>query len=81
MVPVAAVVSKVAVISPTQADVHYSILVGGQTALPSQTGVAVLVNSHWLVSAATFCNLLTVETGGNRTHLPAVCQTPSGPAG
>lgn len=79
--PVTAVVNKVALISPTQADVHYSILLGGQPALPGQTGVAVLVNSHWLVSAATYCNLLIVESGGTRTYLPAVCQTPSGPAG
>jgi hypothetical protein len=68
-------VTKVTLTSPTQADVSYSILLAGQPALPNQTGVAVLENGVWKVSAATFCALLSLENGGSKSGLPAVCQT------
>jgi hypothetical protein len=81
MIPVTATVIKVTMTSPNQADVRYSILAGGQPALLSQMGVAVLVNGHWLVSAATFCGLLVKEDGGTTSPLPAICRTPAGTAG
>lgn len=77
-IPVEARVIKVLMISPTHADVRYSILEDGQPSVPAQTGVAVLVNGHWLVSTATLCNLLASENSGNRSDLPAVCRTPAG---
>ncbi len=66
-------VSKVTLSSPTQAAVTYSILVNGQPALPDQQGVAVLDGGTWKVSAASFCALLTLESGGKTDGLPAPC--------
>jgi hypothetical protein len=73
-IPVAAAVTKVTIVSRTQADVRYTILEGGQPAMPVQNGVAVLINGHWLVSVATYCDLLVTENSGSRAGLPAVCQ-------
>jgi ABC-type transport system substrate-binding protein len=70
-------VNSVTLTSPTQATVSYSILVGGQPALPNQTGLAVLDNGTWKVSAASFCNLLLLENGGKASGLPAPCQSAS----
>lgn len=71
-------VFKVTMISPTRADVRYAIVPEGQIAVPSLTGVAVLVKSRWLVSTATMCGLLAYENAGNRSELPAICRTPAG---
>jgi ABC-type transport system substrate-binding protein len=68
-------VDKVTLTSATQAVVAYSILVGGQPALPNQNGLAVLDNGTWKVSASSFCNLLILENGGKATGLPAPCQS------
>jgi hypothetical protein len=73
-------VTRVSLMSSTEASVSYSILLAGQPALPHQTGVAVLENGVWKVSAGTFCDLLSLENGGSKTGLPAVCQT-TGSAG
>jgi hypothetical protein len=76
-------VTKVTLTSPTQATVTYSILVGGQPALPDQTGTAILDNGTWKVSAASFCNLLFLENGNSMKGLPAPCAviaTPSASA-
>lgn len=70
-------VNSVTLTSPTQAVVSYSILVGGQPALPNQNGLAVLDNGTWKVSATSFCNLLILENGGKATGLPAPCQSSS----
>jgi hypothetical protein len=71
-------VTKVTLTSPTQADVSYSILLAGQPALPNQSGLAVLDNGVWKVSAVTFCSLLALENGGSKSGLPQVCQTAGG---
>jgi hypothetical protein len=68
-------VAKVTVMSPTQAKVGYSILVSGQSALPNQTGVAVLQDGTWKVGVASFCNLLALENGGSTSKLPPACKT------
>jgi hypothetical protein len=67
-----ATVTKVALTSPTQADVTYSILLEGQAALPDQGGVAVLEGGVWKVGVTSFCGLLTLEDGGTK-GLPTVC--------
>lgn len=54
-------VSRVKATSPTRADVRYTILLGGSPALKNQVGVAVKEHGHWVVGAATFCQLLTLE--------------------
>lgn len=69
--------------APGQASVTYTILMGGQPALTNQTGVAVQENGKWLVSAATFCDLLTLENGGTAppecvgVELPGVSAEPT----
>jgi hypothetical protein len=73
-------VTKVTLTSASQANVSYSILLAGQPALPNQTGIAVLEDGVWKVSAVTFCNLLSLENGGSKSGLPSVCQT-AGSAG
>jgi hypothetical protein len=66
-------VTQVALTSPTQARVSYSILLDGQAALPDQRGVAVLTGNTWQVGVASFCGLLILENGGSAKGLPAAC--------
>jgi hypothetical protein len=68
-------VTKVVVTSPTQATVTYSILIGGQSALANQSGVAVYQGSIWKVGLASFCGLLNLEFAGKTSSLPAACKT------
>jgi hypothetical protein len=68
-------VTKVTIVSPTQAKVTYSILIGGQSALANQAGVAVLQDGTWKVGLASFCGLLAVENGGKTSGLPAACKS------
>ena len=68
-------VTKVTLVSPTQAKVTYSILLGGQPALSNQAGVAVKQGGTWKVGVASFCGLLTVENGGKTSGLPAACKS------
>ncbi len=56
-------VTAVSVTSPTTADVTYSIVQGGQVALPDQKGQAVLEGGVWKVSAPSFQALLKLEQG------------------
>jgi hypothetical protein len=62
-------VTSVEVVSPTKATVKYSIVQGGQTALPDQTGQAVLQGGVWKVSARSFAALLALE--GVKVALPS----------
>lgn len=57
----AAVVSDVKITSPTAATVTYSITLNGQTALPNQTGQAVLEGGVWKVGSQSFAALLALE--------------------
>ncbi len=56
-------VTAVKVTSPTTATVTYSIVEGGQVALPNQSGQAVLEGGVWKVSAPSFQALLKLEQG------------------
>jgi hypothetical protein len=47
--------------SPSRAIVRYTILLGGTPALQNQVGVALKQHGRWVVGAATFCQLLTLE--------------------
>jgi hypothetical protein len=64
-------VTKVSNVTSTQATVTYSILLGGQSALPHQTGVAVYQGGTWKVGDKSFCALLVLENG--KKGLPAAC--------
>ena len=68
-------VTKVTVVSSTQAKVTYSILIGGQSALAKQAGVPVLQDGTWKVGLASFCGLLALENGGKTSGLPAACKS------
>ncbi len=58
-------VNAVSITSPTTAAVSYSIVMGTQTALPNQSGQAVLIGGIWKVSAANFEALLKLEQGAS----------------
>lgn len=68
-------VTKVAMVSSSQAKVTYSILIGGQSALANQAGVAVFQGGTWKVGLASFCGLLALENGGKTSGLPAACKS------
>jgi hypothetical protein len=71
---VSAKVTKVTLVSATQAKVTYSILEGGKTVLSNQTGVAVFQDGTWKVGVASFCGLLALENGGKTSKLPGACK-------
>jgi hypothetical protein len=58
---VAAKVSKVTLTSSTQANVRYSLTLGGQPALSNVQGQAVLISGTWKVGDRSFCGLLALE--------------------
>lgn len=66
----AAKVTAAVLNSATTATVSYDITLNGTTALPNQTGTAVLEGSVWKVGDVSFCNLLKLENNGTA---PAVC--------
>lgn len=56
-----ATVAKVRLTDATHADVIYTLLIGGNPALPDQTGQAIKDGEQWKVAAVTFCGLLTLQ--------------------
>ena len=50
-------------------------VIGGQSALANQAGVAVLQDGTWKVGLASFCGLLALENGGKTSGLPAACKS------
>jgi len=68
-------VNKVTVITSSEAQVVYTILVAGTPELKNQTGSAVLQDGTWKVGVSSFCSLLTLENGGSTKSLPAACKS------
>jgi hypothetical protein len=68
-------VTKVTVISTSEAAVTYNILVAGTPALKNQAGTAVYQDGKWKVGDASFCGLLTLENSGKTSGLPAACRS------
>jgi hypothetical protein len=68
-------VTKVTVISTSQAAVSYNILLDGQPALKNQSGTAVFQDGTWKVGVTSFCSLLSLENSGNTSKLPAACKS------
>ncbi|MGW5071778.1 hypothetical protein [Rhodococcus sp. NPDC004095] len=66
-----ATVAKVTTTDATNADVTYTLLMGGNPVLPDQGGQAVKQDGTWKVAAATFCALLSIQGGGGA--LPPGC--------
>ncbi len=65
-----ATVQSVTLTSPTQATVHYTVLLSGSPVLTGQKGTAVYQDGAWKVSATSFCGLAALESGGKA---PAAC--------
>ena len=56
---------KTVVVTGTTADVTYDLLgANGAVLLPGAQGKAVEVNGHWLVSKATYCQLISLQAPG-----------------
>ena len=70
-------VTKVTLITTSEAQVTYDILVSGTPELKNQNGTAVLQDGTWKVGVASFCGLLTLENGGSTSSLPAACKASS----
>ncbi len=70
-------VTKVSLITTSEAQVAYNILVGGNPELKDQKGEAVLQDGIWKVGVTSFCGLLTLENGGSTSSLPAACKASS----
>jgi hypothetical protein len=68
-------VSKVTMITTSEAQVTYDILVSGTPELKNQNGSAVLQDGTWKVGVTSFCSLLTLENGGSSASLPAACKS------
>jgi hypothetical protein len=67
-------VTKVTLITSSEAQVTYTILVSGTPELKNQNGTAVLQAGTWKVGVTSFCSLLTLENGGSSASLPAACK-------
>jgi hypothetical protein len=69
-----ATISSVAITSPTQATVHYEVLLLGTPLLKNQVGTAVYLGGVWKVAIASFCGLTYLEFPKGSPQLPAVCR-------
>jgi hypothetical protein len=70
-----ATISSVTITSPTQATVHYEVLLLGTPLLKNQVGTAVYLDGVWKVAIASFCGLAYQEYPKGSPQLPAVCQS------
>jgi hypothetical protein len=68
-------VTKVTLITTSEAQVTYNILVSGTPELKNQNGTAVLQGGVWKVGVASFCGLLALENGGSTSSLPSACKS------
>jgi hypothetical protein len=70
-----ATISSVTITSPSQATVHYEVLLLGTPLLKNQVGTAVYLNGIWKVAIASFCGLAYLEYPKGSAKLPAVCRS------
>ena len=70
-----ATVSSVTITSPSQATVHYEVLLLGTPLLKNQVGTALYLNGTWKVAIASFCGLAYLEYPKGSPQLPAVCRS------
>ena len=70
-----ATVGSVTIASPSQATVHYEVLLLGTPLLKNQVGTAVYTGGVWKVAIASFCGLAYLEFPKGSHQLPAVCQS------
>jgi hypothetical protein len=70
-----ATISSVTITAPSQATVHYEVLLLGTPLLKKQVGTAVYVNGTWKVAIASFCGLTYLEYPKGSPKLPAICRS------
>ena len=70
-----ATVSSVMITSPSQATVHYEVLLLGTPLLKNQVGSAVYLNGIWKVAIASFCGLAYLQYPKGSPQLPAFCRS------
>ena len=70
-----ATVASVAITSPSQATVHYEVLLLGTPLLKNQVGTAVYLDGIWKVAIASFCGLAYLEYPKGSPKLPAACRS------
>jgi hypothetical protein len=70
-----ATVSSVTITSPSQATVHYEVLLLGTPLLKNQVGTSVYLNGIWKVAIASFCGLAYLQYPKGSPELPAVCRS------
>jgi hypothetical protein len=70
-----ATVSAVTITSPSQATVHYQVLLLGTPLLKNQVGTAIYQDGIWKVAIASFCGLTYLEYPKGSSKLPAVCRS------
>jgi hypothetical protein len=70
-----ATVSSVTITSPSQATVHYEVLLLGTPLLKNQVGTAIYLDGIWKVAIASFCGLAYLEYPKGSAKLPAVCRS------
>jgi hypothetical protein len=70
-----ATISSVTITSPTQATVHYQVLLLGTPLLKNQVGTAVYEDGVWKVAIASFCGLAYLDFPKGSPQLPAVCRS------
>ena len=68
-------VTSVLISSPSQATVHWDLLLLGTPLLKNQVGSAVYLDGVWKVSIASFCGLAYLEYPKGSSKLPAACRS------
>jgi hypothetical protein len=70
-----ATVASATITSPSQATVHYEVLLLGTPLLKNQVGTAVYLDGIWKVAIASFCGLTYLEYPKGSPQLPAACRS------
>jgi len=70
-----ATISSVTITSPSQATVHWNLLLLGTPLLKNQVGTAVYLGGVWKVAIGSFCGLAYLEFPKGSPQLPAVCRS------
>ena len=70
-----ATVTSVTITSPSQATVHWDLLLLGTPLLKNQVGTAVYLDGTWKVAIASFCGLAYLEYPKGSPELPAACRS------
>ncbi len=70
-----ATVTSVTITSPSQATVHWDLLLLGTPLLKNQVGTAVYLNGTWKVAIASVCGLAYLEYPKGSPKLAAACRS------